>query len=124
MLKDAKAYCSFSVKDLDEARSFYVDKLGLTAAEGPGPLRLSVSDTSFMIYPKPNHVPAEYTVMNFKVGDLDAKVDELIASGISFEKYDNEQMKTDEKGILRGDHGNIAWMKDPAGNILSVMGEM
>lgn len=121
MLKDSNAYCSFSVDDLDKARSFYVDKLGLTAKDGPGPLRLSAGDTAFLIYPKPNHVPAEYTVMNFKVSDIEATVDELIASGISIEKYDNEDMKTDEKGILRGDHGNIAWLKDPAGNVLSVM---
>jgi predicted enzyme related to lactoylglutathione lyase len=127
MFKDTKAFSGFSVNDLQKAKEFYHGILGLEISENEmGILTLHFSGaTKIIIYPKPNHEPATFTILNFAVADVEKAVDELIAKGISFEQYD-EPMKTDEKGILWGNGRgpNIAWFKDPAGNILSVLTEM
>ncbi len=126
IFKPTKAFSSFSVNDLNKAKNFYTNTLGLDvsgAAEGMG---LELFGGNVFIYSKPNHEPATFTVLNFPVDDIDGAVDDLKSRGITFESYGGE-MKTDEKNIFRGgDSGkgpNIAWFKDPAGNILSVMEE-
>ena len=125
MLKDSKAFSSFSVNNLADAKAFYTDVLGLEVTNNPmGILEIHVSGSSnIMLYPKPNHEAATFTVLNFLAPNIDNAVDALIVKGIVFEQYDSEYMKTDEKGIARGDGRgpNIAWFKDPAGNILSVI---
>ena len=128
MFKDIKAFSSFSVNDIEKAKEFYQDKLGLevkTIPMGPeGLLELHISGSNpIMIYPKPNHVPATFTVLNFPVDDVEKAVDDLTAKGVKFEHYDMPEIKTDEKGIARGNgHGpDIAWFADPAGNIISVL---
>ena len=127
MFKDSNAFSSFSVNNLADAKAFYTDILGLEVTNNPmGVLEVHVSGSSnVMLYPKPNHEPATFTVLNFPVPDLEKAVDELIAKGVVFEHYDNEYMKTDAKGIVRGNGQgpDIAWFKDPAGNILSVIGK-
>jgi predicted enzyme related to lactoylglutathione lyase len=127
MFKNTKAFSSFAVNDIDKARTFYRDTLGLEVQDVPMEvtlltLKIAGSESGIMIYPKPNHNPAEYTVLNFPVDDVDKAVDALTAKGVQFEHYDYEQLKTDEKGISRDNGGpTIAWFKDPAGNILSVL---
>ena len=126
MLKSDKAFSGFSVNDIAKAKAFYGQTLGLDISDGPmGNLELKVGKgASVFIYPKPNHEPATFTILNFPVDNVDAAVDELTAKGVKFEHYDMGDFKTDSKGILRGggDRGpNIAWFKDPAGNILSVL---
>ena len=121
-LKDAKAYSGFSSDDIDAAKTFYGDTLGLDVSEDHGMLTLELGGgTNVLIYPKPNHVPADYTCLNFPVADVAATVDELTAAGITFERY--EGMNHDERGIAHNDGPLIAWFKDPAGNILSVIEE-
>ena len=122
MLADSKAFSGFAVPDIEEARKFYEDTLGLKVEliEGPGLLTLHLAgDRPTLIYPKPDFEPANYTILNFPVDDVDAAVDELSARGVQFEKYDG--FDQDEKGIARGNGPDIAWFKDPAGNILSVL---
>jgi catechol 2,3-dioxygenase-like lactoylglutathione lyase family enzyme len=125
MFKAKAAFSGFSVSDLAKAKAFYSDTLGLQVEpDGVGVrLKLPSGGTVFM-YPKPDHQPASFTILNFVVDDIDAAVDELTGRGVQFEHYDNEP-KTDKKGILRGraeNRGpNIAWFKDPAGNFLSVI---
>jgi len=121
MFKPSAAFSGFSVDDLKRAKDFYGTTLGLSVDnDGPG-LRLHFPDggTAFA-YSKQDHKPASFTIMNFIVDDIDSAVDELSSSGVRFEHYDNG-LKTDEKGILRGNGPLIAWFKDPAGNILSVI---
>jgi catechol 2,3-dioxygenase-like lactoylglutathione lyase family enzyme len=121
MLTDSKAYSGFAAPDLDAAREFYGDKLGLSVSKIEGAPLLSLdlgSDRSTLIYEKPDHEPANYTILNFPVADVEAEVDELSARGIEFERYDG--FDQDEKGIDRGDGPTIAWFTDPAGNILAV----
>jgi catechol 2,3-dioxygenase-like lactoylglutathione lyase family enzyme len=123
MLRNSKAFASFSVNDLQEAKRFYVSTLGLEASEMPQglELRLAGGGTVF-IYPKPDHVASTYTVLNFPVDDVDAAVAELTSRGVKFEIYDRPDLKTDAKGIARGNGGpTIAWFKDPAGNFISVL---
>ena len=124
MFKDTKAFSGFSVNDLQKAKEFYNGTLGIEISENSmGIVTLHINGGSkIIIYPKPNHIPATYTILNFPVTDVEKTVDELISKGITFEQYD-EPVKTDEKGILRGDERgpDIAWFKDPAGNILSVI---
>lgn len=125
MLKDSKAFGSFSVDDLNKAKEFYSQKLGLEVSETKEGLGLRLTGgCEIFIYPKPNHTPANFTVLNFPVADIEKTVDELASRGVRFESYEGE-LKTDKKGIFRGaDRGegpNIAWFKDPAGNILSVL---
>jgi catechol 2,3-dioxygenase-like lactoylglutathione lyase family enzyme len=121
MLESTKAFSSFAVDDLDAARRFYGETLGLEVTDGPmGILELHLAGgREIMVYPKPDYVPATYTVLNFAVDDIDAVVDELAQRGVTFERYD--EFATDEKGISRGDGPSIAWFTDPAGNILSVL---
>ena len=123
MLDDSKAFNSFAVPDIDAARDFYANTLGLKVSdeeEGGMPLlTLQLGDRHTMIYPKPDFQPATYTVLHFPVDDVEAAVDELSARGVEFEKYDG--FDQDEKGIARGQGPHIAWFKDPAGNILAVL---
>ena len=122
MLRDSKAFSGFSVDDLDTARAFYEGTLGLEVEMGESGLALNIDGRpSVYLYPKPNHEPATFTVLNFPVTDIDAAVDQLIAAGVTFEHY-AEGFDQDERGIARGQYGPpIAWFRDPAGNILSVI---
>jgi predicted enzyme related to lactoylglutathione lyase len=123
MLQTSKTFSSFSVKNIEEAKAFY-ELIGLKTKVGEmGILELELEgNENIMLYPKDNHEPATFTVLNFPVNNIDEAVDDLIAKGIKFEQYDSEYLKTDEKGISRGEQGpKIAWFKDPSGNILSVL---
>jgi catechol 2,3-dioxygenase-like lactoylglutathione lyase family enzyme len=120
MFENTKAFSGFAVDDLEAAKKFYGDTLGLKTSEHYGLLTLHLAggrDT--LVYPKPDHTPATYTILNFAVDDIDAAVDELTSRGVQLEKY--EGMGQDEKGINRAGGPYIAWFKDPAGNILSVL---
>ena len=124
-LKDSKAFSGFSVNDLAAAKKFYGETLGLDCNEHEMGLLLKLSSEHVIfIYPKENHQPATYTILNFPVDDIDQAVEELKAKGVKFEHYDN---MTDDKGIARGIAQkmgpDIAWFTDPAGNILSVLRE-
>jgi catechol 2,3-dioxygenase-like lactoylglutathione lyase family enzyme len=120
MLETNKAFSSFSVDDLQKAKDFYAQTLGLKVKESKEGLELHPGENDVFIYPKPNHAPATFTVLNFLVEDIEATVDELSGKGVKFEHYEGE-IKTDEKGIHRNSGPTIAWFKDPAGNILSVV---
>lgn len=120
------AFSSFAVKDLAATKTFYGEVLGLKIIKNDmGLLELFTAvNKPIMIYPKDDHAPASYTVLNFLVDDIEATVDELVEQGVEFEKYD-EPVQTDEKGISRTKHGPpIAWFKDPSGNILSIIEEV
>lgn len=122
MLKDSKAFSGFSAGDIPKAKEFYAGTLGLDVSESHGLLRFRLGGgNNVIIYPKPNHVPATFTVLNFPVKDVDLTVDELKQRGVRFEQYDLPHLKTDQKGIMRGNGPTIAWFKDPAGNILSII---
>jgi len=125
MFKVTKAISSFSVDNLAKARKFYSEKLGLNVSEEPqmkGMFYLNINkDSKVMLYEKPNHTPATFTVLNFPVKDVESTVDDLAGKGIRFEQYD--ELKTDKKGISSGGPVKIAWFKDPAGNIISVVEE-
>lgn len=123
MFKHTKAFSSFSVNDIQKAKEFYSNALKLKVTDNPmGVLELNVEGSNnIMVYPKPNHEPATYTVLNFLVEDINKAIDDLTAKGIEFEQYEGE-IKTDEKGISTNPGGmKIAWFKDPSGNILSVI---
>jgi predicted enzyme related to lactoylglutathione lyase len=125
MFKHTKAFSGYSVNDIPKAKKFYQDTLGLTVKDNPmGILELHIEGSNpIMLYPKPNHQPATFTVLNFPVPDVDKAVDALTQKGVTFEQYGGD-IKTDAKGISRGNGGpTIAWFKDPAGNILSVLEE-
>jgi catechol 2,3-dioxygenase-like lactoylglutathione lyase family enzyme len=121
MFDASKAFSGFSVDDITAAKSFYGDTLGIDVSEEYGLLWLRTGQGSgILVYPKPDHTPASFTILNFPVGDIDEAVDELTKKGVRFERY--EGFEQDEKGILRGDEGPpIAWFTDPAGNVLSVL---
>ncbi len=122
MFKDTKAFSGFAVDDLDAARKFYGETLGLRISTEMGLLNLLLADGErpTLVYPKPDFEPATYTILNFPVAAIDAAVDELTSRGVAFEIYDG--FGQDEKGIARGDEGPpIAWFRDPAGNILAVL---
>jgi catechol 2,3-dioxygenase-like lactoylglutathione lyase family enzyme len=122
MLANSKAFSGFAVNDLAAAREFYGGTLGLRTSEQHGLLTLHLAggrDT--LVYPRPDHTPATYTILNFPVDDIDQAVDELTGRGVQFERY--EGIEQDEKGISRAAGPSIAWFKDPAGNILSVLQE-
>jgi len=124
MFDNTKAFSSFAVDDVAAARAFYADTLGIEVSEdmGMGLLFLHLSgNREVVVYPKPDHAPANFTVLNFGVDDIDAAVDHLAAQGVTFERYDG--MPQDERGIMREDGPFIAWFTDPAGNILSVLQE-
>lgn len=125
MLRDSKAFSSFSVNNLQKAKEFYGQTLGLEVSETPEGLELHIAGgTNIFIYPKPNHVPATFTILNFPVDNVEEAVDELTKRGVRFEIYSEGELKTDKKGIFRGEGGpTIAWFKDPAGNFLSVLEE-
>lgn len=123
MFKDTKAFSGFSTNDLEATKEFYGNTLGVSVKETPEGLMLLIPGTNgVFIYPKENHTPATFTVLNFEVEDIDEAVDALKEKGIVFEHYEN---MTDEKGVARGISANmgpdIAWFKDPVGNILSVL---
>src|SRR5215207_7893615 len=122
MFANTKAFSGFAVYDLQKAFRFYGETLGLKVSEEHGMLTLHLAggrDT--LVYPKPDHTPATYTILNFPVDDINKAVDELTARGVRFEKYDG--FEQDVKGIARAEGPYIAWFKDPAGNILSVLQE-
>ena len=122
MLGDSKAFSGFLANDIEKAKEFYGRILGLMVSETNGLLTLHLAGGSnVLIYPKPNHTPATFTVLNFPVNDVDQAVDELTKRGVRFEIYDLPDLKTDKKGIMRGNGPTIAWFNDPAGNILSVI---
>jgi predicted enzyme related to lactoylglutathione lyase len=124
MLGDNKAFSGFSTGDILKTKEFYAGTLGLDVSESRGMLTLRLAGgNNVLIYPKPNHVPAAFTVLNFPVKDVDQAVDELTKRGVRFEMYDLPDLKTDKKGIMRGNGPTIAWFKDSAGNILSVIEE-
>jgi predicted enzyme related to lactoylglutathione lyase len=121
MFSNTHAFSGFAVDDIDEAKRFYGETLGLKVTDGPmGVLTLELAgDRPTMIYPKPDFTPATYTILNFPVDDVDAAVDELTARGVEMERYDG--FDQDEKGIMRDNGPTIAWFRDPAGNILAVL---
>jgi catechol 2,3-dioxygenase-like lactoylglutathione lyase family enzyme len=122
MLGDSKAFSGFAAGDIEKAKNFYGETLGLKVSEDHGLLTLHLAGgNNVLIYPKPNHLPATFTILNFPVNDVDQAVDELTRRGVRFERYDLPEIKTDKKGIMRGNGPTIAWFKDPAGNILSVL---
>jgi catechol 2,3-dioxygenase-like lactoylglutathione lyase family enzyme len=123
MIGNGKPFSSFSVNDLQKAKKFYSETLGLEVSESPRGLELRMSGGGkVFVYPKPDHNPATFTVLNFPVDDVEQTVDELTGLGVRFEHYSLPNLKTDKKGISRGGGGpEIAWFKDPAGNILSVL---
>jgi predicted enzyme related to lactoylglutathione lyase len=122
MFRDSKTFSSYSVNDLKRVNEFYAGVLGLDVRESPEGLALNLAGGAMVfLYPKPNHEPATFTVLNFQVDDVDKAVDELVKKGVRFEQYDMPDLKTDAKGIARGNGPTIAWFKDPAGNILSVV---
>lgn len=121
MLDPTHAYSGFAVDDIAAAERFYRETLGMEVTESNGMLQLRIGGgKQVLVYPKPNHEPATYTILNFPVDDLEATVDRLTAAGIRFEQYDEPELRTDDKGIMRGFGPDIAWFRDPAGNILSV----
>jgi catechol 2,3-dioxygenase-like lactoylglutathione lyase family enzyme len=122
MLKDSHAFSGFSVDDVAKAKDFYGGTLGIDVHDEMGGLRLQLGGgTTVFVYPKDNHEPATYTMLNFPVEDIEAAVKDLASRGVTFERY--EGIEQDEHGIARGDGQgpDIAWFKDPAGNILSVL---
>jgi catechol 2,3-dioxygenase-like lactoylglutathione lyase family enzyme len=120
MFRDAKAFSGFSVDDIDRARTFYGETLGVQVDDiGGGLLQLTLgTGAKVLVYPKPDHTPATFTILNFPADDVDAAVDAMTANGVPFEHY--PELGTDEKGIMRGNGPTIAWFRDPAGNVLSV----
>ncbi|TCD08344.1 VOC family protein [Pedobacter frigidisoli] len=125
MLKDSRVFSSFSVDDLDKAKAFYQEILELEVVDNPmGLIEIHFpNNNNIMVYPKPNHIPATFTILNFNITNIESIVEGLTARGVVFEKYDEEYIKTDEKGISHGNGPTVAWFKDPAGNIFAVMEE-
>ena len=118
VFEHTKAFSGFSVDDIPEAKRFYGETLGLRVSEEYGMLTLHIAgDRDTLIYPKKDHTPATFTILNFPVDDIESVVDQLAARGVRFETYP----QVDEKGIFRAQGPAIAWFKDPAGNILSVL---
>jgi len=120
MFTNTRAYSGFAVDDVQKAKTFYSETLGLRVSEEYGLLTLHIAgDRDILVYPKPDHTPASFTILNFPVDDIDKAVDELAERGVRFERYDG--FEQDEKGIHRGGGPLIAWFADPAGNVLSVI---
>jgi predicted enzyme related to lactoylglutathione lyase len=123
MFSYKKSFSSFSVNDISKAKEFYINILDLEVIVQPEGLSITFADGgNVFLYEKPNHTPASFTVLNFNVENIEETVDSLIAKGIQFEQYGGD-IPTDSKGIFRGQGPLIAWFKDPAGNILSVLQE-
>lgn len=124
MFKESSAYSSFSVDDLQRAKEFYGGTLGLEVSEGPMGLELRLATgTTIFVYPKEDHAPATFTILNFPVDDLERAIEALTSAGVRLEIYDLPGLKTDERGVFSGEGMKIAWFKDPAGNVLSVIEE-
>jgi catechol 2,3-dioxygenase-like lactoylglutathione lyase family enzyme len=122
MFAKSKAFSGFSVDDIPAARRFYGETLGLDVSEENGMLTLGLATGgTVLVYPKPNHQPATFTILNFPVDDVERAVAELKSRGVRFESYDSPDLKTDPDDIFRGGGPHIAWFTDPAGNILSVL---
>ena len=122
IFQEAETFSTFSVNDVKRAKDFYGKTLGLKVSDTAEGLELDLEGGKVFLYPKPNHTPASFTVLNFAVDDIERAVDELEALGVKLEHYDMSDIKTDKRGIFRGHPGpQIAWFKDPAGNILSVL---
>ena len=122
MFRNVPAYSGFSTNDIEETKDFYENTLGLEVSELNGLLELKLGGgATVLVYPKENHEPATFTILNFPVKDIDKAVDELSSRGVQFERYDG--FEQDEKGIMRNQGPDIAWFRDPTGNILSVLQE-
>jgi predicted enzyme related to lactoylglutathione lyase len=122
MFENTKAFSGFAVDDVPAAKQFYGETLGLKVSEENGLLTLHIAgDRDTIVYPKEDHTPASFTILNFPVDDIETAVDELAARGVEFERYAGTPLETDEKGIFRGGGPLIAWFTDPAGNVLSVI---
>ena len=120
MFAKTKAFSGFSVDDIEAARNFYGGTLGLDISEENGMLTLHLAGGGeILVYPKPDHAPASFTILNFPVDDIEAAVDQLTEQGVPFQRYEGSEQ--DERGIYRGQGPPIAWFTDPAGNILSVL---
>jgi catechol 2,3-dioxygenase-like lactoylglutathione lyase family enzyme len=124
MFETTKAFSGFSVDDIPAAKKFYGETLGVRVSEENGTLTLHIAgDRDIFVYPKPDHTPATYTILNFPVDDIEKVVDELTERGVRFERYPQMGSDVDAKGIYRGEGPLIAWFTDPAGNVLSVLQE-
>ena len=122
MFGNTKAFSGFAVDDIEKAKQFYAETLGLEVTEENGMLTLHIAgDRPTLVYPKPNHTPASFTILNFPVDDIESTIDQLTARGVVFERYEGTPAATDGKGIFRGGGPLIAWFTDPAGNVLSVV---
>jgi len=122
MFGNTRAYSGFSTNDISAAKKFYGETLGMNVSEQNGMLSLQVAGSNdILVYPKPDHTPASFTILNFPVANIDEAVDELTKRGVNFERYAGSDQ--DEKGIMRGQGPPIAWFTDPGGNILSVIEE-
>ena len=122
MFRNTLAFSGFAVDDLNQAKTFYSQTLGLEISEANGMLRLHLaSGATILVYPRPSHTPATYTILNFPVADVEQAVDELTKRGVQFTMYNEAPLVTDAKGIFRDRGPKIAWFTDPAGNILSVL---
>lgn len=125
ILTYTKAFSSYSVDNIEKAKEFYGKTLGISIKETKEGINLQLTGETVFIYPKPNHQPATFTVLNFGVADIDIAAQELKDAGVTLENFDTGQMKADDKGIYRGkaagEGPDIAWFKDPAGNVLSVI---
>jgi catechol 2,3-dioxygenase-like lactoylglutathione lyase family enzyme len=121
VLRTGEAFSGFAVPDIAAAREFYTTTLGIPVTESNGMLELGLGrHTTVLVYPKPDHTPATFTVLNIPVDDIDAAVDELAARGVVFQRYEG-MTGVDDKGIMRAEGPPIAWFTDPAGNIMSVL---
>jgi catechol 2,3-dioxygenase-like lactoylglutathione lyase family enzyme len=122
LFKEVPAFSGFSSNDIQKTKRFYGETLGLDVTEENGMLTLHIAGgTNILVYPKTNHTPANFTVLNFPVEDIEEAVDELTSRGVVFERYDVPGLEAGKNGIYRGQGPPIAWFKDPAGNILSVL---
>ncbi|MBA3433944.1 MAG: VOC family protein [Actinobacteria bacterium] len=121
MFKDTKAFSGFAVNEVPRAKQFYGETLGLNVSEENGMLQLNLgSGATVLVYPKDDHTPAGFTILNFPVENIEQAVEQLRQAGVELEHYEGD-LETDDKGIHRGEGPNIAWFRDPAGNILSVL---
>src|SRR5919112_341704 len=122
MIDPSKGFNGFAVPDIDAARAFYGDVLGVEVSQEGANLQLHIGGgTPTFVYPKPDHQPATYTILNFPVSDIEAAVDDLTAKGVRFERYEGTPIETDAKGVFRGAGPLIAWFSDPAGNVISLI---